>query len=307
MKKVEYKGKCYKCLKDLCKELNLVYTTIFGRLKSGYSIEEAVNVSNGKRIKHCNSKIITYKGKEYSSIKNFCEDMGLPYGIISARLRKGDTLEEAISKPERFVKVEYKGAERLRFELCKEHNISVATFRSRIKSGYSVEESLQKEFIKKCIICNKEFVSERPDNKYCSKTCFNRGGIYGKGAYKAYEYTCVVCGKTFITTQNKDECKTHTCSKNCRNQLARIDRNKKFKSLKAKNLFDYSVTLGNVYKKFGGICICCNKKLSFEENCNSNNYPSIDHIIPLSKGGTHTWDNVQLMCRGCNIAKSNKL
>lgn len=34
-----------------------------------------------------------------------------------------------------------------------------------------------------------------------------------------------------------------------------------------------------------------------------NRYPSIDHIRPVSKGGTHTWDNVQLVHRGCNSIK----
>ena len=29
----------------------------------------------------------------------------------------------------------------------------------------------------------------------------------------------------------------------------------------------------------------------------------IDHIVPLSKGGPHTWKNIQLVCKFCNIAK----
>ena len=37
-----------------------------------------------------------------------------------------------------------------------------------------------------------------------------------------------------------------------------------------------------------------------------DNYPSIDHIIPISKGGTHQWNNVQLAHRKCNRMKSNK-
>jgi hypothetical protein len=35
--------------------------------------------------------------------------------------------------------------------------------------------------------------------------------------------------------------------------------------------------------------------------------PQLDHIIPLAKGGTHTWGNVQCACRECNIAKSDNL
>jgi len=32
----------------------------------------------------------------------------------------------------------------------------------------------------------------------------------------------------------------------------------------------------------------------------------IDHIIPLSKGGTHTWDNIEIICKTCNFAKNDK-
>lgn len=31
--------------------------------------------------------------------------------------------------------------------------------------------------------------------------------------------------------------------------------------------------------------------------------PELDHIVPLALGGTHTWDNVQCLCRQCNIDK----
>lgn len=33
--------------------------------------------------------------------------------------------------------------------------------------------------------------------------------------------------------------------------------------------------------------------------------PELDHIIPLSKGGTHTHDNCQLLCRECNGNKAD--
>ena len=36
-----------------------------------------------------------------------------------------------------------------------------------------------------------------------------------------------------------------------------------------------------------------------------DNYPSVDHIKPISKGGTHTWDNIQLAHRYCNTIKSD--
>lgn len=34
---------------------------------------------------------------------------------------------------------------------------------------------------------------------------------------------------------------------------------------------------------------------------------SIDHVIPRSRGGEHTWDNVVAACRRCNSKKENRL
>jgi len=34
---------------------------------------------------------------------------------------------------------------------------------------------------------------------------------------------------------------------------------------------------------------------------------SIDHVIPRSRGGQHTWDNVVAACRRCNTRKMNRM
>jgi hypothetical protein len=42
------------------------------------------------------------------------------------------------------------------------------------------------------------------------------------------------------------------------------------------------------------------------KTCGSHKYLSIDHIIPLSKGGQTVKDNLQTLCNKCNSKKSNK-
>ena len=34
---------------------------------------------------------------------------------------------------------------------------------------------------------------------------------------------------------------------------------------------------------------------------------SIDHVVPRSKGGPHSWDNVVAACRPCNVRKRDRL
>lgn len=47
-----------------------------------------------------------------------------------------------------------------------------------------------------------------------------------------------------------------------------------------------------------GICGICN--LPIEER------GTIDHVVSISNGGQHTWDNVQLAHFLCNVRKGNR-
>ena len=63
---------------------------------------------------------------------------------------------------------------------------------------------------------------------------------------------------------------------------------------------DNSITLVAVYRvSFGTCCIC--------KSWVQPRHASMDHIHPLSKGGTHTWGNVQLVHLRCNLQKGAKL
>lgn len=51
-----------------------------------------------------------------------------------------------------------------------------------------------------------------------------------------------------------------------------------------------------VYNKYNGICSICGKQVS-------KNKMTISHKTPLSKGGTHAFDNLMLTCRSCSLMK----
>jgi 5-methylcytosine-specific restriction endonuclease McrA len=41
--------------------------------------------------------------------------------------------------------------------------------------------------------------------------------------------------------------------------------------------------------------------------CGSTRHLTIDHVLPRSKGGPHSWDNVVTACEKCNAAKGDRL
>jgi 5-methylcytosine-specific restriction endonuclease McrA len=49
-------------------------------------------------------------------------------------------------------------------------------------------------------------------------------------------------------------------------------------------------------KECGGVCLCCGKKKKL----------TVDHVIPVSKGGTSYISNIQPLCQSCNASKGNR-
>ena len=73
---------------------------------------------------------------------------------------------------------------------------------------------------------------------------------------------------------------------------------------------DESITLDRLRIRDGDICHICGGLVDDTDKTDKYvgaKYPSCDHVIPLSKGGTHTWSNVRLAHMGCNAGKCNKI
>ena len=127
-----------------------------------------------------------------------------------------------------------------------------------------------------------------------------------KRAERSVPHHCPVCGELTI---RKKYC-SDKCSKKASNSSHEIRRRKKIK----RAMVDRDITVDGLYKRDKGVCYLCGKTCDFEDFIMQgdtfiagNLYPSIDHIVPLSKGGLHAWDNVKLAHRICNTLKSDKV
>lgn len=70
-------------------------------------------------------------------------------------------------------------------------------------------------------------------------------------------------------------------------------------TIEERRLFTYEERKSTL-KRSGGVCACCGKKLTTKTM-------TMDHIVPISRGGTNLLENLVALCPECNKEKGNKL
>lgn len=58
-------------------------------------------------------------------------------------------------------------------------------------------------------------------------------------------------------------------------------------------------TRKNIYRRDNNTCQYCGRRLRTEDL-------NLDHVVPLSRGGKNTWENVVCSCIRCNMKKGSK-
>lgn len=123
---------------------------------------------------------------------------------------------------------------------------------------------------------------------------------------------CKECGDPFFS-EAEGAC---YCSERCRN---RARNRRQAESKKARGVgrgtyrrrmrvevtpttYDRSVTLDAVYRKSNGVCCSCGRRTHRTKKYEPLQ-ATLDHVVALANNGTHTWDNVQLLCSECNSDK----
>lgn len=72
---------------------------------------------------------------------------------------------------------------------------------------------------------------------------------------------------------------------------------------------DPGVTRSNLRRQYGDQCFYCGVTMQFIRRRSGDPFPpdlaTLDHVHPVSLGGSHTWDNVVLACWSCNCSKKH--
>lgn len=157
----------------------------------------------------------------------------------------------------------------------------------------------------KCIHCYNKKIEENRERKRLQKERERIIKIWDKVKGKQISFNvCIECGSVFLGSGRK------YCSNKCRKK--RTNRNKDNR-LNIYNIVDKDITLTKLYQRDNGICYVCGIKCDWEDKITDDkgtvivgsNYPTIEHIKPISSGGLHSWDNVKIACKKCNEKKSN--
>ncbi len=148
----------------------------------------------------------------------------------------------------------------------------------------------------------------------CVSSVCRANGVGGKLARNEsidYGYgECVLCGARFKKKAENQKFCTSACRKRASWRKHDPLRDKRFKGA----IIDNDITLHKLFRMSGGVCYLCGGACDWNAKIIINGrpyakakYPSIDHVIPLSKGGEHSWNNVRLAHLGCNSSKGAKM
>lgn len=121
---------------------------------------------------------------------------------------------------------------------------------------------------------------------------------------------CVVCGGLFFGGSGSQICCSPECSKKHLN--AYMNR-RKDKRIKREQIIDRDIDIHKLFTRDKGVCHICGGLCDWNDYKDTGKgiivggtYPSIDHVVPISKGGLHSWSNVKLAHVICNTRKRDK-
>lgn len=261
--------------------------TVLNKFKNTYkNYKEAANKKYQDIInKHKN---VIFYTKEIINEKSIIE-FKCSHGVGYITLRQLKNNKHPCKKCSGYIKKEKKILENTSIRGCK-----------KLKDGSLIKVSRDSSvvYFNKCIVCKKYFTKRKPkEYKICSNECkkINLINKFSKEKIENLRF-CKYCNCE-IKNQYKKVCKN--CTLDRKKNAARLYKQKikisKIEPINSKILFE----------KDNWTCRMCGTKVQ-KFNIYANDAAEVDHIIPISRGGTHTWDNVQTLCKICNVKKSNK-
>lgn len=196
-----------------------------------------------------------------------------------------------------------------------------------------------------CEQCGETFQPRQRNTRYCSKRCINRASIARRvgtcsqpgcdqrrrtqglctthynqtfpDRHPKVMLACEVCGT--LVSRDKRNVKRYStvCSSSCRNILT-------FGIAHAVEPYDWALFAAHrareagarvvelfdrleVFERDEWLCYLCGVETDSSADPLHPRSPTVDHVIPLSRGGDHSLANARCACLGCNSSKGTSI
>lgn len=135
----------------------------------------------------------------------------------------------------------------------------------------------------KCVVCGRDIPNANPARKYCER-CKGKGAFIRREARYAHASPAIMRQKRKAVQDAKSERRNGPSEK--------------------------YLTWRSIWEANRGRCYLCGKPCD-PRDCTWKNggfvtgwrYPTLDHMVPIMKGGKHEPDNVRLAHKWCNTIK----
>lgn len=148
-----------------------------------------------------------------------------------------------------------------------------------------------------CGHCGQEFTTTRPAATYCSVSCGTQARLADRTQF--VPRPCVHCGTPVSAPGRAVVCAP------CRPARRLVIRRQKDSRRRALlySAPSEAYTTEEIAERDGYRCGLCRSQVDMTKVVPDLGAPTIDHLVPLSRGGDDSRANVQLAHFGCNVAK----
>jgi 5-methylcytosine-specific restriction endonuclease McrA len=157
-------------------------------------------------------------------------------------------------------------------------------------------------------------LDKRP--RFCSPKCgqayhdqLERFGVADQSILPICPCGNLACPDPWKTKRRKQRGNHRRCLDCRKAQRARADAGRgSYKAKRRREIVKAGerITFDDLMMRDGPLCQICGELMDWQTG-RYRERVSLDHIIPISKGGSHTMDNVRLVHMGCNSKKSDRL
>ena len=151
-----------------------------------------------------------------------------------------------------------------------------------------------------CERCDQPFMGRRAGQRFCGRSCSSRArGQMWQVRHGVTKRACPHCGTVFVEKGPRQQYCSRTCAREAFNLIRNALR-------RGQGWEGEPATIAYLFKRDGGICQRCQKPVDPSLKHPHPMSASMDHQLPVSRGGLWSKANVQLMHLTCNIRKRAK-